>query len=151
MADFIAMLKHRKIDTIVRRNDSGFIYWITFVDHKSKCVFKGSDLDKKLTAAAIQQNFALVAPPLQNYSVKKTGTKKTQAQENKPKKEPATRSIPKEFSFETFQEKKKSPNELVKQFDLLKHLLQVEKSFNPTTFDLTRKKKKKKKKKPQNS
>jgi hypothetical protein len=45
----------------------------------------------------------------------------------------------------------KSHNDLIKQFDLLKQLLQIEKSFNPTPFDLTRKKRKKKKKKSQNS
>lgn len=150
MLDFIAQLKNQKIDTIIRRNDSGFIYGITFVDHKSKCVFNGSDVDKQLSAAAIQQKFTFIAAPLQTNPVKKTATQ-TKAPDNKPKQVPATRSKPREFSFEILQQKKKYPNELIKQFDLLKQLLQVEKSFNPTPFDLTRKKKKKKKKRSQNS
>jgi hypothetical protein len=50
-----AHLKTKGVDTLLRKNDAGFIYGITFVDHKTKCVFNGSDLGKEYTAAALQR------------------------------------------------------------------------------------------------
>jgi len=43
------------ISTIIRDNKEGIIYGITYVDHKSKCVFNGSDLGKQYSARSIQQ------------------------------------------------------------------------------------------------
>jgi hypothetical protein len=54
---FIGKLKSGGIDTILRRNDKGFIYGITYVDHKSKCVFNGSDLGKEFSAAMIRDRW----------------------------------------------------------------------------------------------
>lgn len=36
--------------TVVRRNDSGRIYGITFIDHESRSVWNGSALDRNLSA-----------------------------------------------------------------------------------------------------
>jgi hypothetical protein len=51
---FMEKLQSGGIDVILRRNDKGFIYGITYVDHKSKCVFNGSDLGKEFSAAMIR-------------------------------------------------------------------------------------------------
>lgn len=48
--DFIKNLQKKGIDTVVRRNDSGRIYGITFIDHHSKGVWNGSRLGKELSA-----------------------------------------------------------------------------------------------------
>ncbi len=49
-ADFKKQLIEQGINTVVRRNDEGRIYGITFVDHESRTVWNGSALDKNLSA-----------------------------------------------------------------------------------------------------
>lgn len=46
-------LKSQGIDTVLRYTKDEKIYGITFIDHKNCCVFKGSDLGKDYSAAAI--------------------------------------------------------------------------------------------------
>ena len=58
IADFLLRLQKEKVTEIVRRNDQGFIYGITFIDHRSKCVFNGSDIGKSYSAASIQERIA---------------------------------------------------------------------------------------------
>jgi hypothetical protein len=48
-------LKRDGIDTVLRKNDTGLIYGITYVDHRSKSVFNGSTLGKNYSAKAIQE------------------------------------------------------------------------------------------------
>lgn len=48
--DFIERLRSKDISTVVRRNDSGRIYGITFIDHHSKTVWNGSNLGKEYSA-----------------------------------------------------------------------------------------------------
>ncbi|SDF46698.1 Relaxase/Mobilisation nuclease domain-containing protein [Mucilaginibacter pineti] len=49
----IAALKEQGIDTVIRKNENGVIYGITFVDHEKACVFNGSALGKAYSAKAI--------------------------------------------------------------------------------------------------
>ena len=51
----MAALKKQGVDTVVRRNEQGLIYGITYVDHQSKCVFNGSNLGKAYSANAIKE------------------------------------------------------------------------------------------------
>lgn len=48
--DFKKQLVEQGINTIVRRNDSGRIYGITFIDYESRTVWNGSQLDRNLSA-----------------------------------------------------------------------------------------------------
>lgn len=48
--DFKKQLTEQGINTVIRRNDSGRIYGITFIDHESRSVWNGSALDKNLSA-----------------------------------------------------------------------------------------------------
>lgn len=48
--DFKKQLIEQGINTVVRRNDEGRIYGITFIDHESHTVWNGSALDKNLSA-----------------------------------------------------------------------------------------------------
>jgi len=41
------------VDLILRRNADGYLYGVTFIDHRSKCIFNGSDLGKQYSAAAL--------------------------------------------------------------------------------------------------
>ena len=49
----VQSLKKEQIDTVIRQNKQGLIYGITFVDHLTKSVFKGSDLGKGYSAVNI--------------------------------------------------------------------------------------------------
>jgi hypothetical protein len=49
-ADFKKQLAEKGINVIIRKNDTGRIYGITFIDHNSKSVWNGSRLGKELSA-----------------------------------------------------------------------------------------------------
>jgi hypothetical protein len=64
ISQFIKDLQREKINVSLRRNGSGFLYGITFIDHRTKSVFNGSDLGKSYSASAIQQR--LINPSEKN-------------------------------------------------------------------------------------
>ncbi len=48
--EFKKQLVEQGINTVVRRNDSGRVYGITFIDHESRSIWNGSQLDRNLSA-----------------------------------------------------------------------------------------------------
>jgi hypothetical protein len=53
---FDGLLKHlndNKIFPVVRQNDDGMIYGLTFIDNATRCVFKGSEIGKQYSAKGI--------------------------------------------------------------------------------------------------
>lgn len=56
-ASFEAAIKKQGIQVSFRQNEQGLIYGITFVDHRNKAVFNGSDLGKAYSAKAITGRF----------------------------------------------------------------------------------------------
>ncbi|GAC1483778.1 MAG: conjugal transfer protein MobB [Flavisolibacter sp.] len=50
---FKQSLEKEKISLVVRQNDKGIIYGLTYIDHNTKCVFNGSDIGKDYSAKAI--------------------------------------------------------------------------------------------------
>ena len=48
--DFKKQLTEQGINTVVRRNSEGRIYGMTFIDHESRSVWNGSQLDKSFSA-----------------------------------------------------------------------------------------------------
>jgi hypothetical protein len=48
--EFKKQLAEQNIQTVVRRNESGRIYGITFIDNGSRTVWNGSQLDRNLSA-----------------------------------------------------------------------------------------------------
>lgn len=54
---FVKMLSKEGVILIVRQNEQGVIYGLTYVDHRTKCVFNGSDLGKSYSAKAILDRF----------------------------------------------------------------------------------------------
>ena len=54
---FIAKLKERNIDVVLRYNDGGRIYGVTFIDHNTMTVLNGSRLGKEFSANAINERF----------------------------------------------------------------------------------------------
>jgi hypothetical protein len=66
-------LERQGIAAVLRENTSGFVYGITYVDHRTGCVFNGSALGRKYSAKAIQERCG---------QVDKTGHTKQVAQRN---------------------------------------------------------------------
>lgn len=52
-------LKKEGINIVLRKNNEGILYGITYVDHGTKCVFNGSTLGKQYSAKAIQERCGL--------------------------------------------------------------------------------------------
>jgi hypothetical protein len=53
--DFILQLQKEKITTVLRQNEQGFLYGVTYIDHRTHCVFNGSNLGKEYSAAGIKK------------------------------------------------------------------------------------------------
>jgi hypothetical protein len=53
--EMIKALQKEKIQVVLRQNDKGVIYGITYIDHLNKCVFNGSDLGKPYSANQVQE------------------------------------------------------------------------------------------------
>jgi len=53
----ITSLVKEGIHTVLRQNSEGLNYGITYVDHKTKCVFNGSDLGKQYSAKGILERY----------------------------------------------------------------------------------------------
>ncbi len=53
LKNFILALEKEKVNTIVRRNEQGFVFGLTFIDHQTKSVFNGSDLGKSYSAKTV--------------------------------------------------------------------------------------------------
>lgn len=56
---FVAALKEKGIDTVLRYTEEGRIYGATFIDHRTGCVLNGSRMGKELSANALQEHFML--------------------------------------------------------------------------------------------
>lgn len=61
--EFKNRLKEMGVNTVIRRNASGRIYGITFIDHQSKSVWNGSRLGKDFSANAFNQIWNEVVKP----------------------------------------------------------------------------------------
>ncbi len=57
MEHFMKELEAARFSIILRQNKDGPIYGITYIDHKTKTVFNGSDLGKEYSAKAILERF----------------------------------------------------------------------------------------------
>ncbi len=53
LQQLISILEKEGIHTVLRENKDRVVYGITYIDHRTKCVFNGSDLDKGYSAKSI--------------------------------------------------------------------------------------------------
>jgi hypothetical protein len=82
---FSGALEKEGIHLVVRSNDEGVIYGLTYIDHKSKCVFNGSALGKEFSAKAILDKLGTSVVPEGTEPVQKEMVKKrTVLQESVP-------------------------------------------------------------------
>jgi hypothetical protein len=58
LSNLVQSLEKEGIKTVLRQNNTGLIYGITYVDFRTKSVFNGSDLGKQYSANAIMERCA---------------------------------------------------------------------------------------------
>ncbi len=58
LPSLVQYLTKQGIHTVLRQNPDGVIYGITYVDHRTRCVFNGSELGKAYSAKAIQERLS---------------------------------------------------------------------------------------------
>lgn len=75
---FKQALEKEKISLVIRQNEHGLIYGLTYVDHNTKCVFNGSDIGKPYSAKAILEKFGIAqSVPEQTKVIQHTPTSQT--------------------------------------------------------------------------
>ena len=123
----IKFVEKEAINTVLRKNEEGLIYGVTYVDHKTKCIFNGSDLGKPYSAKGILERCAEL--------------KETPAQKHDFVKQPSSGKLLPE-------EQRTAPATLQNKVgnNLLETLLQPEQTSGFVPYQLTKKGGKKRKK-----
>lgn len=129
LKDFIAALQKEKIETVLRENKEGLVYGITFIDFRTRAVFKGSDIGKQYSIAGIQK--------LLNENLSK------QLTEEKPA---TTQTLLQEQRAIEAHKDHTSAQQGASKDGLLKDLMDIEKGLNRVSGDLLKKKRKKRNK-----
>jgi hypothetical protein len=127
------------IDLIPRQNAQGRIYGITFIDHRTKCVYNGSDLGTKYAANALLEK----VNNINVASVISTSTPLKKEPDLKEKHKPVSPadSTAKALPATPFNESKEHEKSIIEQ------LMEAEYSSNYLPFELRKTPKKRKKKK----
>jgi len=61
LEDFIFRLQKEKVAVMLRQNDEGFLYGLTYIDHHTKIVCNGSNLGKQYSAGGIKDRISITA------------------------------------------------------------------------------------------
>jgi hypothetical protein len=133
IAEFVKALEKERLTAVLRRNESGYIYGLTYIDYNTKSVFNGSDLGKQYSAKGILERCGLEQGP----------TRLQKEKEPLPDQE------------KIFQERyRKHPEQIREQIPQLSKILDLlikpEESYEqlPYEFRINRKKKKQKQRSP---
>jgi len=122
---FKLALEKEKINLVIRQNDNGIVYGLTYIDHNTKCVFNGSDIGKEYSAKAILERCGIAQLiPGQNKSA-----------------EPEISSDKKELAHEP----DKQHDQLQDSSNLLDILMTPKEEYNYLPYELRKQKKRKRK------
>jgi hypothetical protein len=110
-------LREEGVQLVIRQNKEGRIYGITYVDHKSKCVFNGSDLGKPYAAAGLLQRLDRDDQKItQKQKIVAADQEKRSAQKQARKIPSTDKEIPqKDISFTANQSSQKALDILTKE------------------------------------
>ena len=117
--DFTAYMADNKIYPVIRQNDDGRIYGITFIDNLTKCVFNGSTLGKQYSAPGILDRF------------RDSKDSKEVTMPTLPVREDRDRSMEPPSGFKA------------NEFEILRELTDAEKDHSNTPYELKKRKKRK--------
>lgn len=142
LQDFQFKMAAHNVMIVLRRNEQQRLYGITFVDHKNKAVFNGSELAKSYSIAALQSRLA-----------EEKQTQPISDQESLPKTEnPVLEKVTSNPTLinESFQQKRMSAETKLPEFKIVETLLNPENTYQPIPYSLLKKKKKRKGKRNNN-
>ncbi|MEJ7823536.1 MAG: relaxase/mobilization nuclease domain-containing protein [Chitinophagaceae bacterium] len=126
LQSFKEALQKEKINLVVRENDKGIIYGITYIDHKTKCVFNGSDIGKEYSAKSILEKCGIIQSISEQEESHQTKISKAEKHELKPE----------------FSEQHEQKQDLSR---LLEEIITPVEEYNYLPYDLKKQKKKKRK------
>lgn len=81
---FEKQLSSKGIDLVLRQNDIGYVYGVTYVDHVTKSVFNGSALGKAYSAKAIRERCGIPQTEMFTFQQVKEKAIPTRKEEGKP-------------------------------------------------------------------
>lgn len=64
---FIQAMEKRNVHCLLRQNEEGRIYGITFIDHQTKAVFNGSEIARAYSIAGIQEALSAKHQPINTH------------------------------------------------------------------------------------
>ncbi|WEK21317.1 MAG: relaxase/mobilization nuclease domain-containing protein [Candidatus Pedobacter colombiensis] len=136
LEQLVQKLKTGGIHTALRQNSDGVLYGLTYVDHRTKCVFNGSALGKKYSAKGMMER-------LEN------AFNKAKEQEQKPQFLPPSKDHSAPVTDKTRHENPSMPadqgEETNNEKGLVESLMQYEYSTQNVPYEWKKKKKKRKK------
>lgn len=75
LQNLVSTLEKDGIHTVIRQNDEGLIYGVTYIDHRTKTVFNGSDIGKAYSAKGLQERCSKVEGLAPKVSLQQTVAK----------------------------------------------------------------------------
>jgi hypothetical protein len=143
MDAFIIALRKEQIELVLRQNDKGIIYGLTYIDTKNKCVFNGSDLGRQYSANAIQQRLSIPSPQLQQPNNPEHEIENIWKKQQKHNSQPQP-------PFDHKQDQKQTPNSAFEfsagDKNMLQELTQPENNNDQVPYELRKQKRKRKRK-----
>ena len=76
LQSLVSTLEKDGIHTAVRQNDQGLVYGVTYIDHRTKTVFNGSDLGKAYSAKGLQERCSKIEGLVPKVSLQHTVAKR---------------------------------------------------------------------------
>jgi len=77
--EFKDKLKEYKIDVLLRYNDQGRLYGVTFIDHENRLAFNGSRIGKEFSANSMNDWFNTLPDARQNIKLRDNGIREKNA------------------------------------------------------------------------
>ncbi|MBN8789777.1 MAG: relaxase/mobilization nuclease domain-containing protein [Terrimonas sp.] len=100
------LLQKERIDLVIRRNEQGRIYGMTYIDHEKRTVFNGNDLDKKYAAKRMLERLGMEPQQPTKQQQKEQGKEQQQPQHEQNQAAPtAQKNNAQDKSQETGQDK----------------------------------------------
>ena len=106
LEEFSSGLRTKGIKPLVRINDEGRLYGVTYIDNVNRCVFNGSDLCKELSANALSVRFS------KDHVLPDSSETETEVKINGQENERETRIPGLDISFNSYQPEDPTPYEL---------------------------------------
>jgi hypothetical protein len=134
--EFVHRLQGERVTVTLRKNAQEVVYGLTYIDHRTKSVFNGSDLGKGYSATGIQKRILEGAQNSVNKGaelLQKTSPASLLLTGKDPGKQPTEK-------LATEQEKPKENTEN-RSSDLLQQLLKTEKEMENVPYEFRKKKK----------